>query len=392
MLIIRNLLFWLTSLSIAVFLIGCSSVEETPQNAIALINGTLIDGTGKDPVPDAVLIIKDGRISAIGTHETIMTPKGAQVIDVAGGTILPGFINAHVHDSFNEDNLIAWAQGGVTTVRDEQIHSNLSLEEVMALRDAWRTEPKFSRLISAGYIFSVPDGYGLLPVTSPEDARQKVLDELAAGVDLIKLAMEDGTAGRRGLPNLSDEELDAIISTAHEEGVFVSGHVTEAKYLEVLVNAGVDDIAHVPYDTVSTEVWQRMITKDIYMTPTFTVYRNYSAPISVCVNNLKNFVTLGGQVALGNDYGGGPGEFELGIPMYEIEMMTAAGMTPMQIIVASTLNAAHVSGVEDQLGTLEVGKIADILVVQGDPLQDLGNLENIQLVIHEGVIIRDETQ
>lgn len=101
MLIIRNPLFWLTSLSIAVLLIGCSSVEETPQNAIALINGTLIDGTGKVPVPDAVLIIKDGRISAIGTHETIKTPKGAQVIDVAGGTILPGFINAHVHDSFN---------------------------------------------------------------------------------------------------------------------------------------------------------------------------------------------------------------------------------------------------------------------------------------------------
>lgn len=103
----------------------------------------------------------------------------------------------------------------------------------MALRDAWSPEPKYSRLISAGYIFSVPVGYGLLPVTSPEDARQKVLDELATGVDLIKLAMEDGTAGRRGLPNLSDEELDAIISTAHEEGVFVSGHVTEAKYLEV---------------------------------------------------------------------------------------------------------------------------------------------------------------
>lgn len=158
------------------------------------------------------------------------------------------------------------------------------------------------------------------------------------------------------------------------------------------MNAGVDDIAHVPYDRVSTEVWQRMITKDIYMTPTFTVYRNYYALISVCVNNLKNFVTLGGLVAHGNDFGGGPGEFELGIPMYEIEMMTVAGMTPMQIIVASTLNAAHVLGIEDQLGTLEVGKIADILVVQGDPLQDLGNLENIQLVIHEGVIIRDEMQ
>jgi imidazolonepropionase-like amidohydrolase len=156
------------------------------------------------------------------------------------------------------------------------------------------------------------------------------------------------------------------------------------------VDAGVDDIAHVPYDVVSDDVWQKMVAKDIYMTPTFTVYRNYHAPIATCVSNLRNFVEQGGQVALGNDYGGGPSEFELGIPMYEIEQMSESGMTPLQIIVASTKNAAIVSGIEDQVGTLEAGKIADVLVVSGDPLEDLENLTNLRLVIHNGTIIRDE--
>jgi len=366
--------------------------DGTSGDVIALVNGRLIDGTGAEPLPGAVLVIWEGRITAIGGQETIEIPKGAQVIDVAGGTILPGFINAHVHEAFEEKNLIAWAQGGVTTVRDEGILSRQSLEDALALRDTWNNDPQSARLISAGYILTVPGGYGLRYVTSPADAREKVLDELAAGVDLIKLSMEDGYDERNELPTLSDEELEALISTAHEGGVLVSGHITQTEYLEILVEAGVDDIAHVPYDEVPGTTWQRIVAKDIYMTPTFTVYRNYNAPVSICVDNLRNFVAQGGKVALGNDYGGGPGNFELGIPMYEIEKMSEAGMTPMQIIVASTLNAAHVSGIEKQVGTLEPGKIADVLVVQGDPLQDLEALRNIRLVIHEGVIIRDESR
>ena len=93
---------------------------------------------------------------------------------------------------------------------------------------------------------------------------------------------------------------------------------------------------------------------------------------------------------MGNDYGGGPSEFEIGIPMFEIQSMAQAEMSPMQIIVASTHNAARVSGLIDQLGTLEAGKIADILVVQGNPLENLNYLENIQIVIHNGTIIRNE--
>jgi imidazolonepropionase-like amidohydrolase len=373
----------------ALLLSSCASAA-IPPDVIVLVNGTLIDGTGADPIRDAVLIIQGERILAVGSKEEIKIPRGTNAIDLGGATILPGFINAHVHFAFDEENLKAWAYGGVTTVRDEGIVSSKLLEDLIKWRDETSQDPEYARLISAGYMMSVQGGYGELSVTSPDDARMQVFEELDAGVDLIKISMEDGYAGRSGLPKLTDEEIAAIISAAHERGTLVSGHVTQAEYLEILAEAGVDDIAHVPYDIVSDDAWQKMVEKDIYMTPTFTVYRNYHAPIATCVFNLRNFLEQGGKVALGNDYGGGPSEFELGIPMYEIEQMTESGMTPMQIIVASTKNAAIVSGIEEQVGTLEAGRIADVLVVDGDPLQDLKNLTNIRMVIHNGTIIRDE--
>ncbi len=384
---IRN--FYLLLLC-ALLLVGCAT-PAARQDSLALVNGTLIDGTGSDPISNAVLVIQGERIAAVGSREDIEIPRGAHVIDLEGAAILPGFINAHVHFAmFDEQNLQAWAYGGVTTVRDEAIISSSTLEELMLLRDTASRDPQYARVVSAGYMMTVPDGYGDLFVTSPEDARQKVSEELNAGVDLIKISMEEGYAGQSGLPKLSDEEIAAIISAAHERGALVSGHVTQAEYLKILVEAGVDDIAHIPYDYVPDEVWQEMVAKDIYLTPTFTVFRNYHAPVGTCVLNLENFLEQDGRVALGNDYGGGPGEFELGIPMYEIEQMSRAGMTAMQIIVASTKNAAIVSGIEDHVGTLEPGRIADVLVVSGDPLDDLQALRNIRMVIHNGTIIRDE--
>lgn len=376
----------------ALLLASCAGSPEVQKDTLALVNGTVIDGTGSNPISNAVLVIQGERIMAIGSQGKVKIPRGARIVDVGENTIIPGFINAHVHFAFNEQNLQAWAYGGVTTVRDEAIVSSSKLDELMKRRDELNQNPEDTHLISAGYMMSVPNGYGELFVTSPDDAQQKVFEELDAGVDLIKISMEDGYAGRSGLPKLTDSEIATIISAAHERGTRVSGHITQAEDLKILVAAGVDDIAHVPYDVVPTEVWQEMIAKDIYMTPTFTVFRNYHAPIATCVLNLHNFLEQGGQVALGNDYGGGPGGFELGIPMYEIEQMSAAGMTPMQIIVASTKNAAHISGIEDRTGTLETGKLADVLVISGDPLADLQNLRNIRMVIHNGTIIRDEDQ
>jgi imidazolonepropionase-like amidohydrolase len=301
---------------------------------------------------------------------------------------MPGFINAHVHFGFNRSNLEAWAFGGVTTVRDEGT-SLEQLDGLSAFRARVSADPRFARLVSFGAMIAVPGGYGDLYVNSVEEAREAVEHEAALGVDGIKVAIEDGYAGTTGLPKLTPEELKAIVETAHALGLPVSGHVTQGAYLAGLLDAGVDDVAHIPYDPVAQEDFARMVAEDVYLVPTFTVLRNYNAPGGYR-DQLWYAANEGVKIALGNDYGGGPGEFELGIPMYEIEEMATAGMSPMDVIVASTRNAAHVCGLDGELGTLQVGLAADVLVVSGDPLANLQVLRQIRLVVHGGTIIRDE--
>ena len=109
----------------------------------------------------------------------------------------------------------------------------------------------------------------------------------------------------------------------------------------------------------------------------------------MAVENLRRFVHAGGKVALGTDFSGAAKPFQLGMPMRELELMGQAGMTPMQIIVAATKNAAHVCNHDRTLGTLERGKLADLLVVNGDPLHDIHVLANVRLVVRNGTVIRD---
>jgi len=374
-----------------------SSGATTPsptnsQASLVLTHGTLIDGTGKEPIIDSTVVIDGDQIIAIGPAAEVSIPAGVEVIDLAGAYLLPGFINAHVHDAYDENRLEAWAQAGVTTVRDEGILSGGGrLTWYMDLRDRLAVSPKYARLVASGYKLSVAGGYGQLDVTSAEDARQQVMMEMDAGVDLIKLAMESGYAGVTNLPNFSPPELQAIVSTAHAGGRLVSAHITQAKFMQMLIDAGVDDLAHIPNDFVSQAMIQQLIKQDIYVVPTLTVFEAYGG-LQGSSNNLKKFLEAGVQIAMGNDYTAVPqnhfDHFELGMPMHEIIRMSEAGMTAMQIIVASTRNAAHVCGLEKKLGTLEVGKLADILILDADPLQDLSALTQVKMVIHSGEIIR----
>jgi imidazolonepropionase-like amidohydrolase len=188
-----------------------------------------------------------------------------------------------------------------------------------------------------------------------------------------------------GLPTLSLEEASAIVETAHQYGVLVAAHIGSLRDLRLVVDAGVDDFSHIVPVKMPEDVLQQILVKDIYWIPTLETAGGYDA------GNLRPFIDAGGGVALGNDSGLLPG-IELGMPLREIEMMHAAGMTPMEIIMAATRNAAHVCNQESTLGTLEVGKIADILVIKGDPLENLQALKDVLLVVHQGVVVRDSIQ
>jgi imidazolonepropionase-like amidohydrolase len=139
-----------------------------------------------------------------------------------------------------------------------------------------------------------------------------------------------------------------------------------------------------------------MIERDMYWVPTLELWKgvselHYLNWDNIAKNNLKRFVQAGGKVALGTDYDGYITPFELGMPMREIQLMKEAGMTAKQIIIAGTKHTAFVCNLEKELGTIEPGKIADIIILADNPLVDLESLLNVQMVIHDGKIIKKES-
>jgi imidazolonepropionase-like amidohydrolase len=352
----------------------------------------LIDGTGADPVADAVVVVQGGYVTAVGPRAQVTIPTGTHTIDVGGATILPGFINAHVHGSYDEDTLKAWAQGGVTTVRD--MATGQPPAEAFAFRDGVRDNLQCARLVAAGPMVTVPGGYPIarwdvdsITVTSPEDARQKVNQLLDDGADFIKIPLESGAIFGQKMPMLSPEEAAAIVETAHVRGAWVSAHVSVAQDLEKALDAGVDDIAHMVTDELPDRLVARVVESGTYWVPTIELWKGVGYGLGAhVVDNLRRFVEAGGKIALGTDYAGAPDvDFDLGMPIDEIAWMQEAGMMATQIIVAATRHAAHICTLDQEIGTLEAGKVADILVVDGDPLEDIHTLTKTKLVFRAGV-------
>ena len=234
-------------------------------------------------------------------------------------------------------------------------------------------------------------GYGNYAVVSPEDAEHKTNLLIEAGADLIKIAIEDDLQGRTW-PILSQEEIDAIVTTAHENDRPVSAHITRIRHIEMALRGAVDDLAHMAVEPMPDSLILALIEQDIYWVPTLELWdgvrqlhgSNWDA---IAKENLGRFVRAGGKVALGTDYDGYIFQFQLGMPMLEVALMEEAGMTSMEIIIAATRHAAHVCHLEDELGTIEPGKIADIIIVGDNPLADLQSLQDIRMVIRNGEII-----
>jgi imidazolonepropionase-like amidohydrolase len=385
---------------IASFLTTCSrskkpTSDDNLANGMAVTNGFLIDGTGAEPVPEAVVLIKDGYIQAVGTESSLQIPAGATIIDVEGAYILPGLMNTHVHSGYDDDNLKEWAKSGVTTVRDLG-NLTTSPELGFSIRDSLLRDNENSRLVAAGPLVTTVGGYGNYPVTSPDDAEAKVNGLIDAGADLIKIAIEDNLQGRTW-PMLSMDEITSITQTAHNRNRRVAAHISRSKHLYMAIQGGVDDVVHMIINQLPDSLITFMIEKDMYWVPTLELWWGVSELYHlnwdiIARDNLQRYVQAGGKVATGTDFDGYITPFDLGMPMREIQLMQAAGMTPMQILVAGTRHAAHVCDLDNELGTIEPGKIADMLIVSGNPLDDLEALLDVQMVMHNGVVIRDSTE
>ena len=408
---------------------------------------TLIDGTGRPPVASAAMIIIDGRIQWVGPQSQLKAPAGAQTTHFAGKFVMPGIINLHGHlgntvdlaqDPKNytrenvEKQLQLYASYGVTAVLSMGTDQDL----VYQLRAEQRAgRPRMTRIFTAGRGFTGAGGY---PTTAPgmkgvpfEVASQADVDKDVAWladhkVDLVKIWVDDHLGREKKIPL---DLAKTIIADAHQHHLKVAAHVFYLDDAKALVDAGLDGLAHSVRDKpVDAELIAAMkkygafqeaatLTREestfIFAKPSpmlddpfFTRgvsaqvlatlksaayqqkiaadpdYAQYPAFLETAMSNLKKLSDAGVKIAFGTD-SGPPARFPGYFEQWELQLMVESGLTPIEVITDATRNAAEFLQAKD-LGTLERGKWADLVVLSKNPLDDIRNSRQIEMVIIAG--------
>jgi len=408
-----------------------------------LKNFTLIDGTGRAPLPNAAMILENGRIAWVGPEAKLKPPPSAPVTDLQAKYIMPGIINLHVHlgatvgldqneKFFTPENvekdLKTYASYGVTTV----LSMGTDKDSIFKIRDEQRAgRPTEARIYTAGQGFVFKGGYGGLEgvnqgVATVAEVEPAVAAQAAKHVDFIKLWMDDHLGTKKKMPY---DIAQAIIESAHRHHLRVIAHIFYLQDAKQLVDYGVDGLAHSVRDkpidpafiadmkrhgtwqeaaTLSREAsmfvygqappfandpfFTRSISADVVAKlkspayqqkmrsdPDFAMYAGF---LRTAERNLKTLADAGVPYAFGTD-SGPPGRFPGYFAHWEMELMVQAGLTPMQVITAATGSAARFLHAED-LGTLEKNKWADLIVLDKDPLDDIKNTRTISAVYIAG--------
>lgn len=408
--------------------------DTSKDPVLVLRGGTLWDGTGAGPVPNAVVVLRGSRIVEAGPASTVRVPDGAErVIDVAGGWILPGLIDLHLHftqqrgDDFTRyrDSPAAAAirgvllasqliDGGITTARDVGTLDDVALKIKEASERHMIEAP---RVFWAGKLIGSRGGHGdettqtasglpksLEPsgrhrvANGPGDWRLAVREQIRMGADLIKLTAP-----------FTKEEVAAAIDEAHMHGIRVTADAF-GDYVTWAVEAGIDAIEHplaIPASTLPlmAKAGTAFVpTMTAFYNPTklgypsarippggffYTMSRRFSMTHEDNMETLRRARAAGVKVGIGTDI---PFENERRYPgdyFQEIRFFKEAGYTNEEILLAATRHGGEILGIPDMLGTLEPGKLADVLVVGGDPLAAIENLQEMRLVIADGRVLRE---
>ena len=405
----------------------------------AITGATLIDGTGSAPVSDAVVLIEGSNIVGVGSAESVQIPDGAELIEAPGMTLMPGLIDTHDHlASFAYEIASRWGITEPRSTRHLRIASVLrqTLESgYTAVRDAGGLAAGFRMAVDEGLVpgprlhvalgFITPTG-GMADSVSPlgyrapsgedsglpwgvadgpEAMRAKVREMVGAGADVIKTATTGGASSGAGLgPRdvlFERDELEALVDEAHKRGKRVMCHALGGEGLRMAIEVGVDSIEHGSYLSEDPNLLPMMAEKGICFTPTFGVYtfhatrgtphgRERAAALREHhVRSVQMALEHGVTVTAGTDEGG----WEHGNNAHEISCLVEAGLTPMQAIVAATSDAADCMGLGDEIGSIETGKRADIILVNGNPLDDVTILERgnaVRFVMKDGAVYLDE--
>lgn len=370
---------------LALFACSAQPGSHMGSRVTAIRGATALIGPELRRVDGAVILVEGDEITVIGRDGEVTIPPGAEIVDARGLTILPGFIDAHVHIAFADPSEVV--SNGVTTARDLAWVP----DEIWPLVRRSRADDfNGPLLMAAGQMLTAEGGYPTRAtwaargtgrvVSAPHDAPSAVDDQVVNGAVIIKVALN-----RDAGPTLQPDTLRAIVDAAHDRGLHVTGHVTGIDELRKAIDAGLDELAHVPMSSerIPDGMIDGMVERDITVVPTLSI--RFGRDQEVAIDNLRRFLAAGGRVVYGTDLGNdGPMP---GIDAREIEAMRRAGMSKRAIIASATVDAARYMSLGDT-GVLAPGRDADIIAVRGDPLADIGALTDVQMVWRDGRRLR----
>jgi imidazolonepropionase-like amidohydrolase len=415
----------------------CKAQMKAPAPAaeIAIHAGKVLDVRTGKYAADQIIWIEGDRIKAIGSAAEISAkiPARATTIDLAKSTVLPGLIDCHTHltgtpyDSGLSGVRISYPRMALTGARNARVTLEAGFTTVrnlgasgysdIALRDAINAgDVPGPRMVVSGPPLSITGGHGDTNFLAPQfnwsddgvadgvdGVQKKVREDIKYGADVIKFMATGGVLSEGDNPALaqySEEEMKSIIDTAHSLGRKVAAHAHGSGGIKLAVLAGVDSIEHGSYindedialmkergtylvPTVYLEDWLLENVNTLGLTPNMIQKANTVLPIAQ--QNLSHAFKSGVKVALGTD----AAVYPHGLNAHEFGKMVEMGLTPLQSIQAGTVNAADLLGWSDRVGTLEPGKFADIVAVDGDPLANVRVLENVSFVMKGGAVVKN---
>ena len=371
-----------------------------------ITDARIIDGTGADPIENGAVLVEDEKIAAVGPAAEVDAPTGAREISAGGKTVMPGIVEGHAHvggGHKHQQRLRVSLQRGITTI------CSVSAQPAgMRLRDsieAGRVRG-CSRLV-AGVMITPTNGHvRYRDADGPWEVRKAVREMVEEGADFIKTAASGGFWGEDEhsfVRNYTQEELDALTDEAHAWGKPVVAHCHTQPGVNNCVEAKVDQIHHGAY--IDEEGLQGILDNDLFFVPTLRVTsdRNVNAwpdrpwmaaELKHAQETHREGVRLanemGVKMGLGVDYPGSGAVWPIGTStMYELQLLVDVGLTEMEALLTSFQGTPEAYRMDDEIGTLEPGKKADVLVVDGDPLDDitvLNDSDRINLVMKDGTV------
>lgn len=414
---------------LAVFGGGTTAMAATPDSPAitALVGGTVVAVDGGATVHNSTVLVSGERIVRIGPADSTPIPAGAKVIPMTGQWLIPGLMNMHVHLGLKlpgaaGDSLVTETDpeealrmagnarlsllSGVTTLRlvGEDHGTDFALRSAID-----RGEVIGPRIKTAGEVIIPTGGHGSMEADGPYGFAHVVRKQIKSGADWIKIAISGGisdTHGSISAAPMTDEEMSVLIEVAHRNGIKVTAHNGSSEAARQALKFGIDGFEHGYH--LDASILKDMKAKGVWLVPTIVVtqpgalefYHKIGSPpwylerVRITGADhwamLQNAIRLGVNIALGTDQFPFEPNDGTTATVAEAELYVKAGMTPLQALQSATTQAAKMLAMDADVGSISVGKYADIVALDADPIKDIRALRTIHFVMKGGVVARDD--